>query len=171
MTEQNDNKLIYMRWDENDFMRPSLTNFSTQVKEYVANVISASYSVNNVYVLFDEQETIWPDQCDYAIKMIILMEKPVSNLCVLLDKTSQLPIVVIPLRYELLTELYYAQEQMQLLSSMIAIFRTSCRNVSKQAIKQRKEILQRLDLLLQSGEDIAQQARTLFDLAHMQGRV
>lgn len=152
-----------MKRDGSNLVRLSLTDFIMQARKYLANVVLALDSVRYAYTLFSQQETIWPDQCDYAVRSIEMVEKPVQDFCILLDKTARLPASVVPLRYELMTELSYVKEQTQFLNSTMPTFRASCRSTSRQSIKQRNEILHRLDLLLQGGEDIAEQSSILFD--------
>ena|SRR5579859_7508109 len=48
--------------------------------------------------------------------------------------------------------------------------RSTCRNSSREAAKQRLEILGKLEALLQSSEVVVQLSRMIFDQAHFQER-
>ena len=163
MAEPGKEEMRYMKRDGSNTVKLSLTDFLIQARKYLANLAASLDSVQYAYTLLNEQETVWPDQCDYAVRSIEMVEKPIQDFCTLLDKTTHLPTDVIPLRYELMTELSYVKEQTQLLNSTMPVFRASCKSTSRQSTKQKREILHRLDLLLQGGEDIAEQSSILFD--------
>jgi hypothetical protein len=118
-----------------------------------------------VYELLNEETRIWPDQCDYAVISVNELREPVHDFWTMLEKTSQIPDTIIPLRYQLATELIYLGDQLRKLILMIGSFRSSCQTTSKEATRQRSAILHKLEMLLESKEDIAQRSETLFEQA------
>lgn len=146
------------------FPRPSrlpLNDFIRQSQKYCAELASTQSSVLSAQELFGEGGDIYPDQCDYIVHSIHIMSEPVQKFCELLDSFARLPIAVGSLRYPLIRTLYRIDELVSDLTVLITIFRNSCRTNSRQAIVRRQEIHRKLDLLVQSIEEIGHNIDTL----------
>lgn len=158
-------------WPERiDLPRLKLDDFLELAREHQSGIVSALRSVARVYELFSQKEDIWSDQCTYATTLLSTVSRPVKELSKLLETTDQLPIAVVTIRHRLLLTLQNVDEQVHLLSRLISAFATICQTPSRQMIKQRQEILWKVEKLLQNGEDILQQIDILFDQARFQER-
>jgi hypothetical protein len=145
--------------------KQSLVEFLIQTRHYLKEVITSLDSVQYTYELLNEETLIWPDQCDYAVISVNELREPVHDFWTMLEKTSQIPDTIIPLRYQLTTELIYLDDQIRKLILMIGNFRNSCQTTSKEAVRQRSAILHKLEMVLESKEDIAQRSERLFEQA------
>ncbi|HAT44312.1 MAG TPA: hypothetical protein DEV72_03680 [Ktedonobacter sp.] len=141
--------------------RLSLSGFIMQTKKYCAELASTQSSVLSAQELFSEGGDIWPDQCDGIIHSIHTMSEPVQKFCELLDSFAHLPIAAGSLRYPLIRTLHSIDELLSDLTLLITLFRTNCRTPSKQAIVRRQEIQRKLELLVQSIEEIGHNIDTL----------
>jgi hypothetical protein len=145
--------------------KQSLVEFLILTRHYLKKVITSLDSVQYTYELLNGETRVWPDQCDYAVISVSELREPVHDFWTMLEKTSQIPDTIIPLRYQLATELIYLDDQIRKLILMIGSFRSSCQATSKEAIRQRSAILHKLETLLESKEDIAQRSERLFEQA------
>ncbi len=132
-----------------------LRTFRSQARKRLDAITEAQDSVQNAFELFSKEEDIWPDQCDYAIDSIQTIVEPVQDFCALLDKATELPLPVVPLRPQLLMKLYSIKDQVQKLTLMLHTFRSTCQDSSKPVVKQRHDIYNKLELLLKEGQDIS----------------
>lgn len=132
-----------------------LRTFRTQARKRLDAITEAQDSVQSAVELFSEEENIWPDQCDYAIDSIQTIVEPVQDFCTLLDKATELPLPVVPLRSQLLMNLYSIKDQVQKLTLMLHTFRSTCQDSTKSVVKQRHDIYYKLESLLQEGQEIS----------------
>lgn len=149
---------------------PSINDFVKITRKHMAEVASAQQSALYAYDLFSQQDSIWPDQCDRAIKVLYPIRDTIRNFSSLIDKTPQLPSAAIALRYPLIVSLHYVDSQVSQVVQQIASFREICRTVSRPAVTQRQDICEKLEGVMQSTEDILCKANTLCDQVYFQER-
>lgn len=156
MAKQTDNITLFPKPT-----RLPLNDFIMQVQKYGTQLTSTHVAVVSAQKLFSEGGDIWPDQCDRIIDSMHTMDEPVQKFSELLNSFVHLPIAVGSLRYPLIRTLYRIDELINGLTLLITLFRSTCRKPSKQAVIQRQEIQRKLELLVQSIEEIKNNINTL----------
>jgi hypothetical protein len=116
-------------------------------------------SLQYVYTLFNDGEDIWQDQCDRVIIIITALSEPIQKLCEMLEETISSIVDIAPSYNEFLALLYHFDEQLQGLVALVKIFRSICRTSSKQVKKKRQEIIYKLNLFIESYDDILESVR------------
>ena len=144
--------------------------FRTQVQDSSIHLIYTWNLTLEAYYFFDGLEDTSPIQCDRIAKSLHRTCKPIGDFYGLLDSQSQLPPGVGPLRYPLVVKLHHVEAQMQELCRLIAVFRVTSQESSKQALTRRSEIRHRLGLLANNCEDALHCMAILLDQTRFQER-
>lgn len=122
--------------------------------------------------IFSTEGQIYPELCDQAIydlkDIIVLLTAQTASLNTALlsqqeSKTSRF-------NYQLMITLYYLDELLTQLITLIGQFRSMHRSKSRQALHLREEILYKLALATRSINDITQKTQILSDQARFQKR-
>src|SRR5437588_9230453 len=93
-----------------DGTRQSLSQFTEELtQEHLAAFTARLHSLQEIFALFEERE-IRPVHCKEAIKTLQGVNECVEKFYGLLKKTTDLPLVIVALRYELLVPLYRIEE-------------------------------------------------------------
>src|SRR5437660_4830993 len=88
----------------------TLPEFFNTARTHFAHLLAARANVQRAYTLFNEQGTIRPAQCNELIDLIKAVDKPVENFSQFLDQRDHLPVGILPLRYQVVTELTCIKE-------------------------------------------------------------
>jgi hypothetical protein len=129
----------------------------------LGDISAAHRAMVDTHELLREVADIEPLECDEAIDSIQALQEPVQMLCGLLEKSDHLPSSILPQRYPLLVLLYYVDDISCQLKPALDTFRTVCRNPSQETNQQRREIHQRVGLLLSACEDIEPKSKFLLE--------
>jgi hypothetical protein len=141
----------------------SLGAFHKKVQSYLDAIIEAREPLQDIYDLFRKADNIWPDQCEYAIDLMQIISESVQKFCQLLNTSTRIPDVVVPLRYPLLITLHNMSELVISLIRHVSQFRTVSQTSSKRITMQRQAIESSLEELIQRSEDAKHKAEALFD--------
>jgi hypothetical protein len=141
----------------------SLHVFRNRVQQYLHAITEIKEPLQDIYDLFRHGDDIWSDQCEYAINQLQIVYDPVEEFCQLLNTSTRLPPVVIPLRYPLVITLDNMNEILNSLIRLITRFSTVCQTQSKRTAMQRHVIESSLEKLIQESEDAKYRTQTLFD--------
>jgi len=150
--------------------RLQLRNFFKEAREHLTAIGIARNSLEYIYTLFCEQEEVWPSQCERVITYLHALRKPVQAFCDLLDDSADLPPTISTYFFQLVISLNLANEQIQKLISLMAVYRSICRSTSHDAIKQRQTLHLRLGSFVNTSEHVFQKMAHLLDEAHFPDR-
>jgi hypothetical protein len=156
--------------EHRDNMRLSLQQFTTVAQSYLIDLNKAQQSLQWVYIPFKEQGEVRPIQCRVALESLDETSEYVQEMCGLLYRTSSLPIVMTALRYQLLLILNRIEEQIDNLVDLLNSYRLICITPSQHTLRQRKEIYDSFETLLQHLSDISQEANLIHGEAKFQER-
>jgi len=137
------------------------TDIPKLIRKHSANIKVDRDSLQYVYTLFNDGEDIWQDQCDRTIIIISTLSVPIQKLCEMLGGTISSMVDIAPPYNEFLALLYHFDEQLQRLIALVKVFRSICRTSSKQVKKKRQEIIYKLNLFIESYDDILESVRYL----------
>jgi hypothetical protein len=141
----------------------SLYIFRNMVQQYLHAITEMKESLQDIFDLFRDGDDIWPDQCEYAINQLQLVYDPVQEFCQLLNTSTRLPPVVVPLRYPLVITLHNMNELVNSLIRLLTQFCAVCQPPSKHTTMQRQSIECGLEELMQKSEDAKHRTQALFD--------
>jgi len=144
--------------------------FLTQVQKYRTELVSLQQFLHPLYRLLNEEDEVWGDQCNRAISTLETMSTVIRKLCSLFDGSIPLSAALSVSKYEYMVTLYHIDEQVRKLEALFTSFRSVCRSTSKQAVKLREEIHIKLELLIQSNNDILCRLSTLLHQENPQKR-
>jgi hypothetical protein len=150
-------------------VKVSVGNFFIQARKHLAEIMDARESLLNTYMMSQEDDT-QPDSYDCIITAISTMSEPVRAFCKLIDSSTYLPLPIAKLCYQLVVDIHDLDEEQRELISLMIAFRPLSKSSSKQAVKQRQEILLSLEQFIDSSEDILKRVRVLLDQTHFQVR-
>lgn len=146
-----------------------LYNFLKQAKKYQTDIIAVRKSllyIHNLNLLSNE-DNVQSEQCDNSISSTLTMREYVQLFCRLLDESASMPPDIAPLYYELMVAIHHVDEELRKLTSLLIIFRSICRSTSKQAMSQRQKIFTRLEIYMESCDDILNRITHLLDEVHI----
>jgi hypothetical protein len=132
----------------------SLAAFHSETRRHRRDINSAWNLLSDARTLFNQEEDIWPDQCDSVKNSVYALSKPVRNFSALLDNASYLPATAVPFRYSLIMTLHVVEDLIDELMMLITRFRMLCQTPTSETIKRRREIERILDELEQGCEEI-----------------
>ena len=142
------------------------TDFPKLIKNLSALLKVSKGSLHYVYTLFTNGEYIWQDQCDRVITIVTALSEPIQKLCEMLEGAIASTVEIAASYNEFLALLYHFDEQLQRLVALVKVFRTICRTSSKQVEKKRQEIIYKLNLFIESYDDILESVRFLSEEPH-----
>jgi hypothetical protein len=132
----------------------SLPQFRQQAQSCEKDIKIAWDATSGVREFFQKEEEISADQCDLLRESILTVRTPVQDFCRLLDSPSELPLAVVPFRYSLIMALHRVDYLANDLMILTTRFREVCNTLSKDTLKRRQEISQKLDELANIIENI-----------------
>jgi hypothetical protein len=168
MADEIDNVI---KWPRPTNSRLLLDNFMTRVQKHRKDIVASQGLVLYALDLFSESEGIWSNNCDQVIDTMRMINKPVRDLCGLLDSHMQLPNAIGPLRSPLMKTLYHIDELINELLLLLTLFRSVCRLPARRVFTQRREIQRKLELLAQNLQEIDQNVDKLPELVDFQERL
>jgi hypothetical protein len=151
--------------------RLSLNQFNELTQSYLTLITEAEHSLQRIITPFKEKGDIRPIQCRKASDSLRETIEYVQEFCEALNKTSSLPVILIALRYRILTTLHLTEEQASKLIDLIDSFLVICMKHSSHTLQLRKEIYTSFETLLQHMTDISQKTRLLNDEARFQEKI
>ena len=133
------------------------------LEKYLVDIIRAREGLQSDLKMFSGEKEIWPDQCDRTMLSIDAMQIPIQQLCDLFDDGSPLPAIITAtqLSDELIITSHYVHEELYKLLERITAFSIICRKPPKQTRNKQEEIARKLELCMQSIDDILQQIHSL----------
>jgi len=155
----------------NNQRRISSYDFIAQSRTHLTDIISNQLEIRDLAILFDEEQGIWPDQCEYGVTVLARAQEPIKAFCALLDTSAFLPVSVTPLRYPLLVALHHLDEQIDATSALICEFCSICRTPSKRLARKHFEIRRNLTSLLSCSEDLLRLTQDLIDQTQFEERI
>jgi hypothetical protein len=135
---------------------------------FLAPITEVQYSLDEVRAPFNEAGYIHPIQCRWAIDDLEKLNRYIQNFCAFLNETEHLPIVFTALRYRPLLTLHRMQEQISTLIDSLENHLVACMAPSEQLLRQRKDIQEGFERLLQYISDMPQQVQFLVHEARFQ---
>ena len=135
----------------------SLVDFHAELQQFRRKMKQVSDKTAIAFLLFDEDEEIFAEQCDQVKNVLHTGRDPIREFYQLLRISSRLPITIVPFSFSLLTLLRQANDLLDELLVLIMLFRRICRTSSRDMIERRREIKYKLNQLLRIYEDILQQ--------------
>jgi hypothetical protein len=141
--------------------RLSSTDIPKLIKKRSAHIRVARGSLQYIYTLFNDGEDIWQDQCDRAIIIMTTLSEPIQTLCEMWEEAISSIVDIAAPYNEFLALLYHFDEQLQRLIALMKVFRSICRTSSIQVKKKRQEIIYKLNLFIESYDDILESVRYL----------
>ena len=149
--------------------RLSLEEFCRQMQGYLANITELRPSLRLASMLFGtEDRTILPIQCRKAMHSLEEMDELVQEFSELLNVPERLPVIMIALRYSLLSILNLMDKQINRLLDLLNSYRVICISSSQHEKQLRKEIHRSFERLLQYNTTISEQVERLNDEAEDQ---
>jgi tetratricopeptide (TPR) repeat protein len=148
----------------------SLTVFQFEVKRCWKKLKQDVSALADAYLLFAGGKEIWPDQCKNALALLYKIENPVRELRDILENPTNLPASVAQQRHLLLMAIQHADEQIRVLITHIAEFRTLCQIESKQTLNLRQEIVHELSILVKECDEVVNNIGLLLDQTRFQER-
>jgi hypothetical protein len=157
--------IVYRKFNSLKEQRNSTSGGSilSYLDRYLVDIIRAREGLQSDLKMFSGEKEIWPDQCDRTMLSIDAMQIPIQRLCDLFDDGSPLPVIITTtqLSDELIINSHYVHEELYKLLEHITAFSFICRKPPKQTRNKQEEIARKLDLCLQSIDDILQQIHSL----------
>lgn len=144
----------------------SLNTIQFEVKHYWKILQEQEAELSDAYGVFAGEREIWPDQCMRIAGLLHNIGEPVHSFCLLLENPASLPASDALHRYLLLASLQRMDEQIEVLISLIAKFRSMRQASLKQANRHRRDIENRLQLLGQECSKTLENIPPLFEQAH-----
>jgi len=161
----------HLSWFErDDDDRQTLEYFGKQVDRKLKPLIEVQPSLQAACVHFCQSGPTLPVQCRKVISTLMELDDFIKSLCTLFQDTDSLPIVVVALRYELLDELYYLEEQICKLIDLVDTYYEVCLAASRQVIRQRQVVGASLHALSLAIADIPQKVNFLMHEAKFRER-
>ncbi len=159
----------YHSWFEQDEgNRRTLSDFHQSLLPCISPLSEICTLLQEAYKPFRQAENILPFQCRRAIRTLTILCTHLEVCTCFLKDTSSLPLVLLALRYRLLDEFHYIEEQAQKLISLIKEYNQINRN-SIVGVSQKNRAIDRLfTTLLQDISNIPQKASFLMDEAIFQ---
>ncbi len=152
--------ILYRRFDSLKEHNSSISGDSivTSLKKYIAHMIMAREGLQYSLKIFSREKEIWPDQCDWAVLSVQEMNIPLHNIYDLFEEYSSNKSITLSKQYNYEIELIidYTDKQLCALIQYIESFRLICRRPSKQIGSKRDEIARKLELYMQSIDEILQ---------------
>jgi hypothetical protein len=133
-------------------------NFFTQLWKHREELMGFQEEIEHVSQVFS-QEGVQLAECEQAMIVLYQVNSLLEEQCHSLNSAlsvKQVATTTTLSDYQLMVALCYAHEQAQKLVSLLTTFRSIYRSKSKQPLKVRLEVAQRLDLLTQSWSVIIQ---------------
>lgn len=147
--------------------RLSLKEFSDSMQPYLTSITNIQCTLLEVRVPFEAGD-VQPFQCRQAISMLIELKKKLEQWCHLMRETSTIPVVMMALRYSLLEELHYLEEQTDKLINRISDYCSACMTSSQRAIRQGQAIDKLFERHLRHITDMPQKVKYLVRDAYLQ---
>ena len=148
--------------------RVSLDQFRETSQEHLIHIAQAQQSLQKASFPFQGKGDIRPVHCKLALESLEEMNGSIEEFGGLFYRTAHLPLVITAMRYQTLLILHRIETQSSRLEELLDGYRTICMTPSKHAQKQRNNICDSFEALLQSLTDISQQVRALNDEARFQ---
>lgn len=139
-----------------------------ELEKFLTPITETQYSLNEVRAPFDEAGYIRPIQCRWAIDQLEELNRYIQNFCTFLNETEHLPIIFTALRYRPLLTLHRMQEQISMLIDSLEDHLIACTTPSPHLLRQRKDIQESFERLLQYISDMPQQVQFLSHEARFQ---
>lgn len=143
-------------------VRVPINIYFVQLKKYKEKLIDAHHSLLYTYRLLNQEE-ICLDQWIRATNVLETMSSAVRELCKVLDNFMAIHIFTDTAlsSSQLIVALYYTDEQIHKLISLISVIHSTHRSKPRQTVRLRQEIHSKLDSLTQSCDDIIQKLQRL----------
>ena len=146
----------------------SLDQFRKTSQEHLMRIAQTQQSLQKASIPFQGKGDIRPVHCKLALESLDELNGCMEAFGGLFYKTSHLPLVITAMRYQTLLILHRLETQALQLEELLDGYRIICMTPSKHAQKQRNDIYDSFETLLQSLTDISQQVRALNDEARFQ---
>lgn len=148
--------------------RVPLDQFRAISQEHLMRVSYAKQFLRKASIPFQGKGDIRPIHCKSALDSLNEVNERIEDFKVFFYTASHLPLVITALRYQTLHVLHRIEIQTSQLEELLDGYRTICMTSSKRAQKQRIDIYNSFETLLQSLADISQQVTILNDEARFQ---
>lgn len=147
--------------------RLSLSDCIGLVKMYLARMSEAEERLQHGYAMFHEREALKSGWCNEVIILIRTLYKVLDDFIAFMDQKSRLPLSILPLRYQLVTELVCMREQLWMALAKVGRFRSLQGELGEAALL-RHDITCRLQDILKKSDLIVDKASNMFDCARFQ---
>lgn len=131
------------------------------VHAHMEAIKEAQNSLRELRWRLEETDDIEPLECDEGIKALRALRDAARGLVHLLQESGMLPTEVAAKRYQILTTLHYIEEQITLLLSSVATFRSVCRERAQETYLLHARIVEELAGLLEVSEDLEPEGKEL----------
>ena len=125
-------------------MDMELEKLLTQISEYEYELHKNEKNLMLVKKFFDREE-LWPDQCEYAVQVLVNIGVPVRNLNRLLDIFLSFSRVTEVNRYAILVKVHYLDKEISELESQISRYREICQSKEKNRSGEYNKIVAKLE--------------------------
>ena len=154
---------------DNDSRLP-LAEFIRLAKPYITSICIDQERLERVYNLLDEYRKMDSCQFDNAIDFVRMMNISVEDFYEFMDQRLLHPLVILPIRSQLITGLAYLKEQLWMLLALLGNLRASHRSNSIETAPLQNEVIGKLKSLLKDSEHFVQLSWQMFDVARFQER-
>jgi hypothetical protein len=152
---------------QNESERKSLQEFQCLVGKSTLPLEEIYKAIQDASLPFGTRGVL-PFQCRKAIKSLFLLKTQLTQCSQLLRETSLLPVVILALRYQLLDEISYLEEQAEKLMYFIENYTSNCMSATQKAASQEQAIQECFEKLLHLLSNMPTQVSFLFDEALFQ---
>ncbi len=170
--------MISSRWEkyrhswfeEDEGNRYKLEHFHEILEPYITPLLENNILLHKTGNDFQNAEVLLPYHCRNAIKALRTLHTQLESFASLLKDPSSLPLVLLALRYRLLDECYYLEEQTCKLISLLSNYNEIVAESSLCSIQQRKQINTIFLTLSQHLNDLPTKTSFLLDEARFHER-
>ena len=150
--------------------RLSLEEFTPRLRRHIWAISNSQETLKPLKDVFDSAQRVWPATCSETIQNLANASEHGRKFHASIESSMYLPLVVIPLRLSLLVTLKNIELQIMKLSQLLAVMRDKGKTALSQPAEDRYTIVRELDVLIQYGEQIVQQAEELLRKAQERER-
>ena len=141
--------------------RQLLDEFIPQFRCHELAILNAQDKLKSLRSLFASGQRVWPIACNDAINHLTALVEHNRKFHASIQHSEHLPLVVVPLRLDLLLTLKNIELQFTKLSRLLATLRDEGSTALNQSVEERHVIVQELDVLIKYCDQVIQQAEDL----------
>jgi hypothetical protein len=141
--------------------RQTLSYFTYQFRRHEWLIFNSQDTLRSFRDVFDAGQRVWPPTCDDAIHHLTALSEHSRKFHASIQRSRHLPLVIVPLRLDLLLTLKNIDQQIMKLIYQLAALRDAGRTALSQPSEDRRVIVCELDILIRYCEQALKQADDL----------